>query len=283
MDVIRLSMRCIATLLLLFGSAQAAALPDQTLIEKGYRQMYNLDFEGAHRSFGEWEQQHPEDPMGPVSDAAAYLFNEFDRLKILQSQFFVEDDLFRSMKKPSADPHLKEKFEDDLAKGKRLSDAVIHQPAQDPQSRKEKDAEFAQILRIGLRSDYLSLIEDRNLQALSELKAGRMMAEKLLARDPTYYDAYLAVGVENYMLSLKPAPARWILRMTGAQTDKDRGVAKMKLAAEKGHYLQPFARLLLAVQNLRDKNRVAAKEILAGLAREFPRNHLYAQELAKLQ
>jgi hypothetical protein len=136
---------------------------------------------------------------------------------------------------------------------------------------------------MGLRSDYLSLIEDRNFQALSEMKTSRTMAEKLLNLDPTYYDAYLAVGVENYMLSLKSAPARWLLRLTGAQTDKDQGVSKMKVVAEKGHYLQPFARLLLAVQNLRDKNRAAARDLLAGLAHDFPRNQLYAQELAKLQ
>ena len=115
------------------------------------------------------------------------------------------------------------------------------------------------------------------------MKTSRAMAERLLSIDPSYYDAYLAVGVENYMLSLKSAPARWLLRLTGAQTDKDRGVEKMRLAAQKGHYLQPFARLLLAVQNLRDKNRAAAKELLGGLAREFPRNQLYAQELKKLQ
>ena len=104
---------------------------------------------------------------------------------------------------------------------------------------------FATILRIGLRSDYLSLIEDRNMAALSEMKTSRMMAEKLLTLDPTYYDAYLAVGVENYMLSLKSAPARWLLRLGGAQTDKDRGVAKMKLAAQHGHYL-PTLRTLAA-------------------------------------
>jgi hypothetical protein len=262
---------------LLSLSAHAASLPGATPVELGYKQMYNLDFDGAHRSFSEWQRQHPEDPLGPVSDAAAYLFNEFDRLHILQSQFFVEDSSFRGMKKPVADPQLKQKFENDLVKGQHLSDAILRRSPQD------KDALFASILRMGLRSDYLSLIEDRNLQALSEMKTSRMMAEKLLTLDPTYYDAYLAVGVENYMLSLKSAPARWLLRLGGAQTDKDRGVAKMKLAAQNGHYLQPFARLLLAVQNLRDKNRAVARDLLAGLAHDFPRNQLYAQELAKLK
>jgi len=238
--------------------------------------MYNLDFDGAHRSFEQWQQQHPADPLGPVSDAAAYLFGEFDRLHILQSQFFVDDSSFRGMKKPAADPAVRLRFEDDLDKARKLSDAILRRSPQD------KDATFAAVLRMGLRADYLSLIEDRNLQALSEMKNGRIMAEKLLSIDPGYYDAYLAVGVENYMLSLKSAPARWLLRLSGAQTSKEQGVQKMKLLAQNGHYLRPFARLLLAVQNLRDKNQAVAKELLAGLVRDFPGNQLYAHELEKL-
>jgi hypothetical protein len=270
-------MRPALTAAILFVTVQAATPASLTLLEQGYRQMYNLDFSGAHRSFDDWQRQHPDDPLGPVSNAAAYLFNEFDRLHILQSQFFIEDSSFRGMKKPVADPMLKQRFEADLAKGQRLADIILRRSPND------KNAIFASILRMGLRSDYLSLIEDRNLAALSEMKTSRMMAEKLLTMDPSYYDAYLAVGVENYMLSLKSAPARWLLRLGGAQTDKDRGVQKMKLAAEHGHYLQPFARLLLAVQNLRDKNRTVARDILAGLSHDFPGNQLYAQELAKLK
>ena len=69
-----------------FASSLAHAVPSS--MEDGYRQMYNLDFEGAHRTFEQWQREHPADPLGPVSDAAAYLFGEFDRLHILQSQFF---------------------------------------------------------------------------------------------------------------------------------------------------------------------------------------------------
>ena len=74
-----------------------------------------------------------------------------------------------------------------------------------------------------------------------------------------------------------------MLRLTGARTDKEEGIQKLTLTAQNGHYLQPFARLLLAVANLRDKNVEAARQLLGGLAREFPHNHLYAQELAKLR
>ena len=135
---------------------------------------------------------------------------------------------------------------------------------------------------LGLRSDYLALIEKRYLASLREMKSAGLLAQGLLARDPTCYDAYLAIGVENYILGLKPAPVRWALRIYGAETDKDQGLQKLRLTAEKGHYLLPFAQLLLAVAALRDKDRDQARELLAGLLRQFPNNTLYRRELERL-
>lgn len=254
------------------ATAQAGAA-----LDNGYRQMYNLDFSSAHNTFGMWKATHPTDPLGPASDAAAYLFAEFDRLHILQSEFFTDDRDFKARSKPVADPTAKQAFLKQLDECERLANTAL---SHDPQ---DKNAKFAKVLGMGLRSDYLALIEKRNLQSLSIMKTGRALAQDLLAKDPSYYDAYLAVGVENYMLGIKPAPVRWILSWTGAQTDKEQGIRELKLTAEKGHYLQPFARLLLAVAALRDLDRNKARDLLSGLAREFPNNELYKRELARLQ
>ena len=253
--------------------AQTLCAQSPTLLDEGYRQMYNLQFAAAHGTFRAWQEQHPEDPMGPVSDAAAYLFSEFDRLHILQSEFFTHDQHFITDHKLTPDPGLKKQFEAALERTRRLASV---RPA-------DKTSQFAFILQSGLHSDWLALIEKKYAPSLQEMKAGRIAAERLLATDPQFYDAWLAVGVENYMLSAKPAPVRWFLRLTGAQTDKSVGIEKLKLTAEKGHYLAPFARLLLAVAALRDNDIAKAKEILAGLTHEFPQNPLYRQELARLE
>jgi hypothetical protein len=129
----------------------------------------------------------------------------------------------------------------------------------------------------------MALIEKRNIASLSYMKTSRVTAQKLLALDPTCYDAYLAVGVENYLLGVNPAPVRWVLRLTGSETDKEEGLQRMRLTADKGHYLAPFARLLLAVAALRDKDRQTARVLLAGLAKEFPGNQLYVTELSRIQ
>lgn len=245
-------------------------------LDAGYRQLYNLDFDGAHRTFQDWQQEHPDDPLGPASDAAAYLFSEFDRLHVLEVDLFTDDARFEKRKKPTPDPAVHAAFESALSKTDRLSSQVLARSPQDA------NAMFAQVLVNGLRGDYLALIEKRNLAGLGYMKTGRGLAEKLLAAHPGYYDAYLAVGVENYILGINSAPVRWLLRLSGAQTDKEEGITKLRLTAEKGHYLAPFARLLLAVAALRDNDRHTARTILASLSQEFPSNQLYRKELARI-
>lgn len=255
----------------------AADVQASTVLEAGYRDMYNLQFGEAHRQFQQWQQEHPEDPLGPASDAAAYLFAEFDRLHILESELFVNDQRFESRSRPQPDPQTKLAFEAQLAKARQLAQKAL------ARNGSEENALFSHVLADGLEGDYLALIEKRDMQALKLVKEGRALAERLLASNPNCYDAYLAVGVENYLLSLKPAPVRWMLRITGAQTDKAIGIQKLRVTAEKGHYLLPYARLLLAVAALRDHDQVRARTLLQNLADNFPQNRLYRSELAKLQ
>jgi len=266
----RVFLMCMSAMLVSAASAD-------TPLDAGYRQMYDLQFDGAHRSFAEWGQMHPEDPMGPVSEAAAYLFAELDRLRILQSEFFVDDHRFLERPKLSPNPDVKARFDEALGRAQVRADRALQASSSD------ENALLAQVMVLGLRSDYAALVEKRYLASLSDVKESRQVAGKLLAAHPDCYDAYLAIGVENYLLSLKPAPIRWLLRIGGAETDKEVGIANLRLTAGKGHYLKPYAQLLLAVAALRDNNRPQAKSTLALLASQYPHNGLYREELAKLQ
>jgi hypothetical protein len=128
----------------------------------------------------------------------------------------------------------------------------------------------------------VALIDKRYVASFKEMKASRQEAERLLAADPAYCDAWVAIGVENYMLSIKPLIVRWLLRAAGGQADRDLGIEKLRLTAAKGHYLAPFARLLLAVAAMREGDAGQARALLTALAREFPHNPLFPQELERL-
>ena len=255
----------------------ALAAPDDS-IDQGFRQMYNLDFPGAHRTFSDWKLKHPADPMGYMSDAAAHLFGEFDRMRVLQSEFFVRDETFIKPRPLSPDPVAKAAFLKDLETGERLAKEALAKS-----SDKDSNAMFAWVLSFGLRADYDGLIEKKYLSSIGYMKTSRVAAEKLLTLDPHCADAYVAIGVEPYILSSKPMPIRWILKMTGSNTDHDDGIRKVRLAAEGGRYLRPFARLLLAVAALRDKDVPTATAILEDLSKQFPMNKLYTEELARLR
>ena len=58
---------------------------------------------------------------------------------------------------------------------------------------------------------------------------------------------------------------------------------RIRMTAQYGHYLEPFAKLILAVAALRDNNRAHARELLTELHNRFPDNQLYARELSRLQ
>jgi len=260
------------------GTAQMATrvLP-QPQLERGFGQMYNLDFAGAHNTFHPYQRLDPNDPLGYVADAAAYLFAEFNRLQILESDLFIDDRSFFNRSVEDPDPSIKAAFDAELAHSDELAREVLATSPHDA------NALFSRVLANGLRGDYTAMIEKRNLASLSYMKTSRLTAQQLLAIDPDCYDAFLAIGVENYLLGSTSAPIRWILRFTGSETDKQEGIRRLRLTAEKGYYLAPFARLLLAVAALRDKDKNTARTLLAALATEFPRNQLYSKELARIR
>src|SRR5258708_25535203 len=65
-----------------------------TPLDHGFTGLYNLDFVGAQKDFTVWQTQHPDDPMGPVSEAAGLLVSEFNRLGVLEAEVFENDDAF---------------------------------------------------------------------------------------------------------------------------------------------------------------------------------------------
>jgi hypothetical protein len=263
-------------LLFLLSCPLFAAPLTGTPLNDGYYALYNLNFASAHAHFQQWMTAHPEDPLGPASDAAAYIFNEFDLLGVLDIELFADDNRFQSRERPAIDPVLKQGFTDRIAQSERLADAALQRNPRDA------NAFYCKAVTSGMQADWASLIDRHEYGAYKFSELASKYAKQALALNPTLYDANLAVGIENYMLSLKPAPIRWILGMAGAGTNKTEGVRLLKLTAEQGHYLAPFARLMLAVGELRDGRIQQGKEILIGLSKEFPQNTLYQRQIARL-
>ena len=245
-------------------------------LDRGFQRMYNLDFTGAHDIFSQWEQTHPDDPMGPTADAAGLLFSEFHRLGVLESQFFELDKRFENRTKLNPDPAARARFNAAIQKAETVARARL---AKNP---KDEDALLAMTLVNGLQADYAALIDKRNVASLHFTKEATSWGAQTLAVDPKNYDAHIAGGISKYLVGSLSAPMRWLVRLGGIAGDKQEGVKELKLVADGGHYLAPFADILLAIAYVREHDKKRAREVLVSLRDQFPANPLFAQEIAKL-
>jgi hypothetical protein len=263
------------SLTLLCGAQAQTAPTVEATLDESFRDMYNLKFDDALRVIENAKAIDKTDPIPWVAQASAILFREFDRLHILRSDMFSSDDAFDSRPAYSWAPESKKQFDAVLATGEKIAQQRISQNSKDVK------ALFSLALINGLRADDAALITKRNLSALSYTKSASGYSEKLLALSPDYYDAYVASGMGKYIIGGKAAPVRWMLRLGGLKGDQEQGLKELRMAADHGRYLAPFARILLAFDDLRHKNKTAARQKFASLHDQFPGNPLFTQEMAK--
>lgn len=245
-------------------------------LDRGFELLYNLHFDEAHDLFADYERAHPGDPMGPTAEAAGLLFSEFARLGVLESQFFADDEKFRNRPRLDPDPRERERFDAAVGKAETLARARLEKEPRD------NDALFALTLTNGLRADYLALIEKRNFAALHYTRESTRWAEQTLAVDPHRYDAHLAAGISKYLVGSMAAPVRWLVRLGGVSGDKEAGLRELKLTADRGQYLAPFANILLAIAYVREHDKQHARQLLAALRDQFPANPLFEREIQRL-
>ncbi|MGA9898764.1 MAG: hypothetical protein WBQ09_11740 [Terriglobales bacterium] len=268
----------LAGLLVCWLGAAMAAKPPASLVtlDSGFRFLYDLDFDHAHQAFAAWQQQYPENPLGPACEAAALLFSEFNRLGVLESQFYQDDKAFDARRQFTPDPALRDRFSAALDQAEKWAQARLARDA------RNRDGLFAMTMAAGLRADYAALIEKRNLASLRFTRQATGWAQQLLAVDPNCYDAHLATGVSQYIVGSMAAPVRWLVRLGGVSGDKAAGIRELQVTADRGQYLAPFARILLAIAYVRDKEKARARELLVALQNDFPQNPLFGREISRL-
>ena len=246
-------------------------------LDAGFHLLYELKPEEAHKQFEVWQKSHPEDPLGSASEAAAYLFEECYRQGVLTSQFFLDDKRFLGKIPLKPDPELRAAFFAADNQAQELAQLRLKTNPDDP------NALFAMTLSVGMQADYASLIDKRQLDSLKKIREADKYSKKLLVVAPDAADAYLGLGTANYFIGSLPGPKKFFLSFIGVHGDKKTGIQQIGIAADRGHYLRPFAKILLALAALREKKTEVALSQLSELVAEFPENPLFASELAKIK
>ena len=261
-------------------SAAASATPPfefQPGLDQAFQHLYSSDFRGAQTTLDQYLLAHPADPVGYAVKASAYLFTELDRLGVLESEFFESDkSIGDSRRRAGADPATRTAFYANIEKAHSLSRAALAAHSDD------ENALFAACLAMGSQTDFMALIERRQLASLSLTKRSYREAKHLLRINPRFYDAYLTTGFTEYVFSSLPTLVRFFVRFDDMQGDRQQALRHLQIVATQGHYLKPFAKILLATAALRDHRLRDAQGILLELTQSYPGNTLLQRELTKV-
>jgi hypothetical protein len=215
--------------------------------------------------------------LGYAFRAGSLLFRELDRLKILEVEFFASNRRLLDKTALTPDPELRRKLFAALDTARSKAGARLAKDS------KDRDGLYGMTLAAGLATDYLALVEKRQWGIFSYAKESHAMAVRLLHADPEFADAYLTTAMTEYFLGSVPFFVKWFLRFEQAQGSKQVAVERLERVVAKGKYLGPFAKILLAVIDLREKRPRSAEMRLVELCREFPENPLFRKELERLR
>jgi hypothetical protein len=254
------------------GSPAFSSVPE---LERGFRLLYEQKFGEARGVFQKWSDQNPTEPFGQVAIAASYLFEEFYLQHVLTSDYFLNDKRFLGGITGTPDPGRMKGFEDAVARARTLAAQRLKARTHDAEGL------YAITLCAGMQSDAASMLMKRHYDALKHIKEANANAEILLRDHPEAYDAYVAPGIAYYVIGSLPASARFLLWFGGIHGDKALGMSEVQKTAANGHYLKPFAKILLALSARREKQDELARKNLKELTEEFPGNPVYETEYAK--
>jgi hypothetical protein len=257
---------------------EAATSPAFTTVAElssGFHSLYAQNFSEAREKFDRWESRNPEEPFGEIAIAASYLFEELYRQGVLSSDFFLNEKRFLHGIEGKPDPARMKSFQDALDLARKLAKGRLAKNARDP------EAFFALTLAAGMESNADMMLKKQHIESLKRLKEGNEYAKKLLAEQPDANDAYVALGTANYIIGSLSGGARFFLMFGGVHGDKKLGMQQLGKTIDGGRYLQPYAKILLALAARREKQNPVAQKLLLELSQEFPESPLFAAEYAK--
>ena len=273
---------CVLLLAVILQSAtaqsQATALQGKNSdpVAEAIDHLRNLEYDQAITRLEAWLGSHSDDLRAHNYLAISILYQEMFHRSVLESRVYGHGgDVFKAIK-VDLTPEFQRKLLTVLEKAQNLAD----QRAQsDP---KDKEALYWSGVSHGTRATYHFTLRREYMAALHEATDAFKLHRSLLEQDPNYVDAYLIVGMNNYIVGSLPWYVKAQASLSGRHGDKAEGIKQVKRVTEEGNYARDDARLMLAVLYQREKMYRDALKLYEEMERAHPRNYLLPGEIATL-
>jgi tetratricopeptide (TPR) repeat protein len=260
-------------------SAWAQDLRDPRFMERaqaGFSDIFNLDYEKAERDFISLERDYPQHPAPLLYLASIVWLQELVRRQDLSLSRFVYPGYFSRKTNESMPPQGRAAFLDHLQKCESLAGAILKRNSRD------WDARYFLATAYSLRASFAITVDHSVRDSFSNARKAYSYSRQLIEEDKNYYDAYLTVGLYEYIVGSIPWYLKWMAFVAGLHGGKEEGMNHLKLASAKGQYVKNEALLIEMVLDVRERRYSEALKIAGDLSTRFPRNYLFALNTAQI-
>jgi tetratricopeptide (TPR) repeat protein len=123
-----------------------------------------------------------------------------------------------------------------------------------------------------LRAFIIYMTDQNAFQAASDIQDGNKALKFVVEKNPSYYDAYLGLGIYNYIISFIPRKLQWLTNILGFTGDREEGKRQLILAAEKGTYTNTEAKFYLTLLAWREENYPLSEDYCNQLTTSYPQS-----------
>src|SRR5262245_56969971 len=286
MAVFRLAI-CLAAILPAFSVlpnpllAQSLKTPDfQDGATKGFDNVYSLDFDEARSAFQNLRQRYPQHPGPPLYLALTLWQHELFRRQDLGVDRFVSPESFMQATGRQMPAEDRNAFFRYIGESQASCQAILKEKPGD------LDARYFLGAAHGVLAAFAVTIDRDKREAFRQGKKAYQYHLGIVMEQPDYYDAYVTLGLYEYIVANLPWYMKWIAQIAGYKGTEERGLKYLRLAATKSQFVSVNARGILVVLCLREKLYDEALANAQFLHRRYPRNfqlHLnVAQILAEM-
>jgi tetratricopeptide (TPR) repeat protein len=268
----------------LSGNVPSAALSPEImkLRREGHEALYNLESETAVEKFEEIRRLAPYHPAGDLYLATVLWLGHLNKTRRLQSglygsgsNFYADADKAKEGSEGDAvDASLDREFRERMAQAKTKALALV--------ARNKNDADALYFLGAyyGVMAGYEASVARKFFSAMRNGSRCVEAHEKVLKLKPDYYDAYLSIGVYDYIAGSLPFGYRVMATMVGVRGNKKRGITKLQTIIENNAMTADDARILLVTIFRNEKRYDDALALLEQLCSKYPRSYLLKLERA---
>jgi hypothetical protein len=239
--------------------------------------LYNLDYQTARDRYLRMTKMAPDHPAGYVYLANNLWLETLNASRRLTTSVYTSGSFYaQDAEEDEVNRKREREFNELIKQALAVTKARLDRNPQDV------EALYYSASAQGLRAGYNVSVKRSFRKAIGDANGSIKIQKRVIKLDPNYTDAYLSIGLYEYVIDSLPFFWRTLARLAGLSGSRKRGIEHLEMVAERGKYAADDARVLLIGIYGREGKPDRALELISYLANKYPRNYLFGVERAAM-